>query len=148
MLAPFRLTPQIARERAQRAAHVLAADSRVQLVFLFGSAVDPGRRVVRDIDLAVWTEPPLSLAERLNLRAEVIDQVGQGIDLVSLNDAPIVLAHEVAKTGDCLYAAADELRVEFLCKALRDYWDWKPFMDTQWRNAGERLEARLRGTAG
>ncbi|HZF14224.1 MAG TPA: nucleotidyltransferase domain-containing protein [Thermoanaerobaculia bacterium] len=147
MFASLRLTPQLARERALRATEVLAADPRVQLVFLFGSAVDPGRPVVRDVDLAIWTEPPLSLDELLHLRADAIERAGPGLDLVSLNRAPIVLAHEVAQTGECLYAIDPDLRVEFLCKALREYLDWKPFRDVQWRYAGERLEAR-RGSRG
>jgi len=147
MLAPLRLTPEIARERARRATEMLAADPRVQLVFLFGSTVDPGRRVVRDVDLAIWAEPPLSLDELLDLRADAIERVGPGLDLVSLNQAPIVLAHEVAQTGECLYAVDPDLQVEFLCKARREYWDWKPFRDVQWRYAGERLEAR-HGSAG
>jgi predicted nucleotidyltransferase len=148
MVAPLRLTPEIARERAQKATEVLAANPRVRLVFLFGSTVDPGRQVVRDIDLAVWTEPPLGLYELLDLRADAVEKAGSGLDLVPLNRAPIVLAHEVAKTGECLYASDPELRVEFICKALREYWDWQPFRDVQWRYAGERLEARRHGSAG
>jgi len=40
------------REPAARAARFLAADPRVLLVYLFGSAAQPGRETMRDVDLA------------------------------------------------------------------------------------------------
>jgi predicted nucleotidyltransferase len=41
------------------AAEILARDPRVQLVYLFGSVLDPDRPVRRDIDIAVLTIPAL-----------------------------------------------------------------------------------------
>ena len=134
-------------DRARLAAEILAADPRMRLVYLFGSAADSRRQAPRDLDLAILTEPGLSLAERLDLRADLVERVGGAIDLVPLNDASVVLAHEVARTGVCLYAADADLTVEFICRALREFWDWQPFLEAQWRHAGDRLEARQRGAA-
>jgi predicted nucleotidyltransferase len=64
------LTSAVARERAERASRALAADPRVRLVFLFGSAADPDRQVVGDVDLAVLTAPALTLREQLRLGAD------------------------------------------------------------------------------
>jgi predicted nucleotidyltransferase len=72
-------------------------------VYLFGSAAQSDRDLVRDVDLAVLTDPALSLDELMRLRADLVTAVGPGIDLVSLNDASVVLAREVADTGQCLY---------------------------------------------
>ncbi len=134
-------------DRARLAADFLAADPRTRLVFLFGSAADPRRPAPRDLDLAILTSPPLSLPERLDLQADLVARVGGTIDLVPLNQAPILLAYEVARTGRCLYAAEADLASEFICRALREYWDWQPYLEVQWRYAGERLEARRRGAA-
>lgn len=69
---------------------------------------------------------------------------GVGIDLVSLNDAPVMLAHEIVETGLGLYAKTPDLETEFVTRA-RD-WDFKPYRDEQWRLAGERLTQRRHGS--
>jgi hypothetical protein len=73
-----------------------------------------------------------------------VEAVGGPLDLVSLNRAGIVLAREVADHGICLHAEPPEAEVEFVTRARARYWDWKPFLEVQWRNAGERLEERRR----
>lgn len=140
------LTGDAARQAADRAVQQLAKDARVQLVYMFGSAVDPGRTTVRDVDLAVFTDPPLSLDELMKLRADLVAATGTEIDLVSLNDASVVLAWEVADSGRCLYARDADLETEFVIHARACYWDFKPFLDEQWRLAGERLQERQRGS--
>src|SRR6187549_2697910 len=101
-----KISPQDARARAERAARFLAADPRVKLVFLFGSAADPDRQIpVRDVDLAILTDPKLDLSALLRLQADAVGAAGGGeIDLVPLNDAGVILTHEVAETGRCLYS--------------------------------------------
>jgi predicted nucleotidyltransferase len=143
-----KIDPETARQRAERAARFLAADPRVKLVYLFGSAADPERKIpVRDVDLAVLIDPPLEFWDFLRLRADVVEAAGGGIDLVPLHEAGVVLAHEVAETGRCLYANPPELDKEFVCRAVMRYLDFKPYLREQWRLTGERLEERLRGAA-
>jgi predicted nucleotidyltransferase len=116
-----------------------------RLVFLFGSSADEERTEVRDIDLAVLSQPPLALDELMRLRADAVAAAGGlPVDLVSLNDASIVLAHEVADTGRCLYARSPDAETDFVVRARARYWDFKPFLDEQWRLTGERLAERSR----
>jgi predicted nucleotidyltransferase len=144
-----KISPEKARARAERAARSLAADPRVKLVFLFGSAADPDRKLpVGDVDLAILTEPSLDFETFLDLRADTITAAGGEIDLVPLNEAGVILAHEVAETGICLYSDPPELETEFICRAILRYLDFKPYFREQWRLAGERLEERLHGLAG
>ena len=131
---------------AATAAGVLARDPRVRLVYLFGSKADPTARTVRDVDLGVLFEPSPAPDELLRLRADLGSAAGAELDLVSLDRTPVVLAHEVAATGRCLYANPPEAETDFVVRARARYWDWKPFLDEQWRIAGERLEER-RGPA-
>ena len=146
MVEISRIPPEVARERAERAARFLAADPRVKLVFLFGSAADPDREIpVRDVDLGVLTDPPLDLWDLLRLQEEVALRAGGDIDLVSLNRAGIALAHEVVDTGRCLYSDPPELETEFVCRVQMRYLDFRYYLDQQWRIAGERLEERRRG---
>jgi len=143
-----RLPPLEARAGAERAARLLARNPRVQLVYLFGSSARPGgggATPVRDVDLGVLSEPPLSLEELLKLRSELVEAIGQPIDLVSLEHASIVLAHEVVEGGFCLYARTPELETEFVTRTRARFWDWKPYREEQWRLAGRRVEERRRG---
>ena len=132
-----------ARERTARAARQLAGDRRVRLVYLFGSTASRASANVGDIDLGILTRPALTLRQLLSLRAEVAVTVGSGIDLVALNDAPVVLAWEIVRNGECLYAADPADQLEFVMRVQRHYWDFKPFLETQWRLTGRRLEERL-----
>ncbi|HEV8311317.1 MAG TPA: nucleotidyltransferase domain-containing protein [Methylomirabilota bacterium] len=140
------LSPNDARRCAERAAAHLSEDPRVQLVYLFGSAMDPDRRVVRDIDLAVLTDPALSLDELTKRQADLALATGAAIDLVSLNDASVVLAHEVVESGRCLYARSADIEADFVTRTRARYWDFMPYREQQWRLAGERLTERPRGS--
>lgn len=136
----------VAEQRAHRAAEQLRRDPRVQLVYLFGSAADREVASPRDIDLAILTRPPLSLDERLRLRADLVAGDVPGLDLVSLNDASVTLAHEVANQGICLFARSTEDEVAFVTRARAQFWDFAPYLAEQWRAAGERLEHRRHGS--
>ena len=96
------------------------------------------------MDLGVLTNPALSLDELMKLRADVTSAAP--IDLVSLNDASIVLAHEIVESGICLYAKTSDVQTEFVTRARARYWDFKPYREEQWRLAGERLEDRRLGS--
>lgn len=135
-----------ARQCAERAARFLAQDPRVQLVYLFGSAAQPDRNRVRDMDLAILTDPPLSLDELMKRRADLAAATGAPIDLVSLNEAPIVLAHEVVEGGRCLYARTPDIETELVTRTRARFWDFKPYRDEQWRLAGQRLRERRGGS--
>jgi predicted nucleotidyltransferase len=131
-----------ALESADQAAGLLRADPRVRLVYVFGSAASADAGTVRDVDLAVLTEPALSLDELMRLRARLVSGTGASMDLVSLNDASIVLAHEVVESGRCLYTSSPDVETDFVIRTRARYWDFKPYRDEQWRLAGERLERR------
>jgi predicted nucleotidyltransferase len=135
-----------AAEAAARAAELLARHDRVHLVYHFGSSVDPAAGPVRDVDIAILTAAPLSLSELTRLRADLVQATGAPIDLLSLNDAPVVLAKEVADSGRCLFSRTPDAEVDFVTTARRRFWDFKYYLDEQWRIAGERLEERRRGS--
>jgi hypothetical protein len=98
---------------------------------------------VRDIDLAVLARPALSASEFLALRTELTRETGDALDLVDLDDAPIVLAREIADTGVCLYCADPDIETEFVTRARARFWDFQPLREEQWRLIRERQEARV-----
>jgi predicted nucleotidyltransferase len=139
-----RLPAADARRAAEHAAGLLARNPRVLLVYTFGSSVH-GPGPVRDVDVAVLTAPRVSLDELLRARADLVAATGAPIDLISLNDASIALAHEVVAGGVCLFARTPDIETEFVTRARTRYWDFKPYRDEQWRLAGQRAGERRRG---
>jgi predicted nucleotidyltransferase len=137
---------EVLLEGADRAAAFLRRDRRVRLVYVFGSAACPTSKFGRDLDLAILCVPSLSLDELMRLRADVVAEARCPVDLVSLGEASVVLAKEVADTGRCLFAASPDIEVEFVTRARARYWDFKPFLEEQWRSAGRRAEERSRGS--
>ena len=133
------------RAAAERAAERLASDERVRLVFLYGSAADQTRSEVHDVDLAVACSPRASFTDLMRLRADAVAVARMPVDLIDLADAGVVLAWEVAETGRCLFARDPDDEVAFVTRARACYWDFRPFLEEQWRLAGERLDERHRG---
>jgi predicted nucleotidyltransferase len=140
-----RISIAAARAAATQAAAILARDRRVRLVYLFGSVADATCADAGDVDLALLTDEALAQEEILRLRADLVEATKAPIDLLSLNRAGVVLAHEVAESGRCLYARDVGEETDFVVRSRARYWDWRPFRDAQWIAAGARLEERLRG---
>jgi len=63
---------------------LLTKDPRVKVAVVFGSILR--RDEVRDIDIAVYTHPPLTLKELLLLGDRLEREVGIPIDLIPLNE--------------------------------------------------------------
>jgi hypothetical protein len=68
------LSSEDANRIAEQAAQWLARDSRVLLVYLFGSVADRGRTAVRDIGLAILTRGALPPHELLRMRADLVSR--------------------------------------------------------------------------
>ena len=137
------ISASTARERARRAAEILSRDPRVRLVYLYGSAVHSAEEPVGDVDLAILMNPAMDAEDLFRLRADLVLAVGASIDLVSLDRAPIVLAHEVVDSGSCLFTRCPEDETDFVVRTRSRWLDFQPFREEQWRLAGERLRERL-----
>jgi predicted nucleotidyltransferase len=127
----------------ERAIEVLAAEPRVRVVYLFGSAARPGATRPRDLDLAVSARPALTLPELLQLQGRLQEALRCELDLVSFDGAPIVLAHEIIEGGRCLYARSPDDETELVTRTRMRWWDWLPVREQQWQASAERLEGRL-----
>jgi predicted nucleotidyltransferase len=138
-----RIASPAARRVAEQVASRLGRDPRVRLVYLFGSTTSrPGR----DIDIAVVADPPIPFDQFLRIQGELAERTGAPVDLVNLEDAGVVLRHEVAASGVCLFARSPDDETNFVTRARARYWDFKPYLDEQWRLAGVRLSERQGGS--
>ncbi len=104
----------------------------VILAYLFGSTVkgDTGR--LSDVDIGVLLDEKLSKKDRFDLELKLISEMAilikkNKIDLVVLNEAPLLLAHNVIKDGIVLKSDEAE-RVKFETKILSMYIDEKYYI--------------------
>lgn len=76
---------------------LLANMEEVRLAWLFGSITR--RDSVRDIDIAIYTEPELSFKEYLNLNAEIELELGLPVDLVEITKVSESLREGIHSNG-------------------------------------------------
>jgi predicted nucleotidyltransferase len=128
----------------KEAEKVLRGDSRVVLVYLFGSTARGSQGPLSDVDVAVLLQRKLSWDEERELRADV-GEAAPGVDLVLLNDAPPVLRREVIVGGTLLFSRSPHRQVEFEITALSRCMDMQPIRRVQDGYLRARLKER-RGT--
>lgn len=105
----------------------LSKEKDILFAYIFGSQATGKTHVESDIDLAVYLEPfPENTFER---RLELIDKISQitgfnKIDLVILNEAPLLLIHSVMQTGKLLFCKDPGKRIRFMAKKLTEALDF------------------------
>ncbi len=94
----------------------LEAQSDVAAAYLFGSLAQGRAAPGSDIDLAILLRPleaPVSLERRLQLMEGVERCAERRVNVVTLNDAPLLLQREVLQYGRLLCDRDRAVRVEF-----------------------------------
>ena len=76
---------------------VLEREDRVLVAVIYGSAIR--RKEVRDIDIAIYAKPDISLKEFLKIEAELEREIGIPVDLVSIDKVPPKLAYKALTSG-------------------------------------------------
>ena len=101
----------------------------LRLIVLFGSQTTGQLHPESDVDVAVWTEKPLTLTRRLNLWLKLSQAFEADVDLAVLNRAEPLLMYQVARAGRVLYAGRKWAWDDFHGYACRSYWDTRKFRD-------------------
>lgn len=109
---------------------VLSPHAEVLFAYLFGSAAKGSLRTESDVDIAVFfseaegEDGRLDRAERtLTLEGEVERALGRRAQLVSLNDVPLGLAHNILRSGRLILSSDDAARRRFFVAHARRYFD-------------------------
>ncbi len=104
----------------------------VILAYLFGSTVrgDAGR--LSDVDIGVLLDEKIPKKDRFDLELKLISDIAilikkNKIDLIILNESPLLLAYNIIKNGIILKSDEKE-RVKFETKILSMYLDKKYYI--------------------
>jgi predicted nucleotidyltransferase len=106
-------------------------------VYLYGSRARGTAGQASDVDLAVLyaVDPPDTLEGLgLDLAADLEQRLGQTVDLLVLNRAPVDLIHRVLRDGVLVCERDRSARIRFEVRKRNDYFDLLPYL-RQYRRA-------------
>ena len=102
----------------------------VVAVYLFGSQAKGSATVGSDVDLALLLSTDFDLQVhalyRLRRMTELETRLSTDVDVVILNQASLVLRHQVLKYGRLIYTSDQRQRVDFEVRAMQEYHDFQP----------------------
>ncbi len=101
--------------------------------FLFGSVANGKTTGISDIDIAVMLdESKIDKAKnpygyKAELLAKLISMLSfNDIDLIVLNEAPLLLKHRIVQSGREIYTKNEKLSTQFRVKVMEQFLDLKP----------------------
>jgi len=112
--------------------HYFSSKDNVILAYLFGSTVRGDTGKLSDVDIGVMLDENLSKKDRFDLELKLTGEIAiliknNKIDLVVLNEAPLLLAYNIIKSGIILKSDETQ-RVKFETKILSMYMDEKYYI--------------------
>ena len=122
----------------------------VLFVYLFGSVAAEKATGLSDIDFAVYLdpafqEPSTGYGYQSELVTELSSMLQTNTDVVILNKAHLVLKFQVINKGVLIYNRDNHARRDFHEKTVRDYLDFKPFIEVQAQYLKKRLSEKTFG---
>ena len=122
----------IVEDALTKISSLLAQNSDVKFAYLFGSCARGDVGPLSDVDIAVFLDGRVSPFDfRLRLAAELAQALGsEHFDLVTLNDAPLLLKYEVVRGGRVIKEDKNK-RVAFETRTLSEYLDTACLRRTQ-----------------
>lgn len=98
--------------------------------YLFGSSTETGRRVKGDVDIAVLLAPRAArrpVKAQVEILADLRRLLGRNdVDVVILNNAPLLLRFEVLRNKKLIFERDIQKRVDFEVLSELKYFDWSP----------------------
>lgn len=98
-------------------------------VYMFGSAIT-GKKIKKDIDIAILVNDK-SADDTIKIQTEIFNKLTlllnrKDIDVIILNNAPLLLCMEVLKNKKLIYERNSSARVNFEVRSELKYFDWEP----------------------
>jgi hypothetical protein len=112
-------------------ANVFRRYPEVQAVYLFGSHAEGRARPDSDIDLALVTRDKSSHPNILDLLTDLATQGFSNVDLTFLDTDDVVLKHQAVRLNRVIYYTPDFDRGGTYSRIVREYLDFKRYLDVQ-----------------
>jgi len=102
----------------------------IQFALLFGSTIKGTSNKLSDVDIAVMIAPGFKDSSpygyQATLTADLMQELRRNdVDVVILNEAPILLKYEILRYGDFVHIRDKQARIQFQVDTLNQYEDFK-----------------------
>lgn len=121
----------------------------ILLAYIFGSTVKYPEKA-RDLDIAFLLDDKELMGDYLKVKTEIQFELaallGRGdVDIVILNDASLLLRHEVLKNGSLLFEKDIEIRCNFEVESEIKFFDFEPVRRLFWESLAQRIRQEKLG---
>lgn len=125
--------------------HYFSKQPDIAFVYLFGSSAKKRTTPRSDIDLAVYLIPSEKNSDVESRFDQIYHELNRlsppaSLDLIDLNKTPPYLAYEILKEGDLFFCKEESLKISFIAKTLRDYFDRSHARELYFKKMAERIE--------
>jgi predicted nucleotidyltransferase len=112
----------------------ISNDREIIALFSFGSITRGDLKPLSDLDFGVIVSNILDRKTRFDKHLDLIGLFNKimktdEVDLILMNDAPLLFCHNILKTGKLLYYADSEVLTGFIEKTIKGYLDFRYFRD-------------------
>lgn len=133
-----------------RLREILASRPEILFAFLFGSFARGRANNLSDVDVALYVDqdrmPPSGpYGYTSDLIVELRRQLKREVDVIILNEAPLILRFHVLQEGKLLFCREPAVRIHFHEKTVRTFLDFQPLLRIQAQCLRRRLESGLFG---
>ncbi|NHV99032.1 MAG: nucleotidyltransferase domain-containing protein [Thaumarchaeota archaeon] len=119
----YRLSEEGKAEALQKLEEILEKKGEIKLAYVFGSFIR--RNAFRDIDIAVYSVPSLTLEEFLELGAEIELELGFQVDLAQLQDLNPKLRLKILMEGKPVIMRSKELHSRLISQSASEIQDYE-----------------------
>jgi uncharacterized protein len=123
---------------------LLLGKYQVIAAYLFGSRADGTASEDSDYDFAILTDTGYPQDDGIYLTTELKEEMQalleKEVDLVLLNKASTEFRFLVIKHGRLIFSANEDKRTDFEDIVIRDYLDFKPFLDLYRKEVREAIK--------
>lgn len=104
----------------------------INAAYLFGSRARGDFSLISDFDFAVQLSDKIQKKHFTSIKLNLLGDLCRAlktdvVDIVILNDAPVLLKHRILRDRKILYCRSHLARIRFETKILTDYLDEKDF---------------------
>ncbi len=104
----------------------------IDLLFLFGSTIEGFETPRSDIDVAILYQKDSDSKTRfrssISISTIIENETNKQVDVISLNDASIIMKYQVVTKGILLFCFDEERRIDFQCQTIMSYEDYLPYL--------------------
>ena len=128
----------------ERFAQFFDQEKDVSFAYVFGSVAKDTSNSNSDVDVAVDLKEMLNSGQRFQRRLELISELGgllktPKIDLIILNDSPLLLAFNIIVDGKLVFCRDKLKRIHFEAKTMSMFFDQQYYFKRHAQMAIERI---------